>query len=110
MNRGLYAFAGDSATAKAAACANRFEAPMTNVSKVYRAFSRDSLVWVARSSAPTGGKVAGGVRGISAASVRGTAAIGAVDDWVVYSSGVISGFTVTAKVWISKSPDRPPIA
>ena len=34
MKSGLYAFAGDSATAKAAACANRFEAPITKVSKV----------------------------------------------------------------------------
>ena len=33
MNSGLYALAGASATALAAACANRFEEPITNVSK-----------------------------------------------------------------------------
>src|SRR5947209_8012195 len=35
MNSGLYAFAGDSATATDAACANRFEEPMTTVSNMY---------------------------------------------------------------------------
>ena len=40
MNRGLYALAGASATATAAACANRLEAPMTKVSKRYFGFSR----------------------------------------------------------------------
>ena len=40
MNRGLYAFAGASATATAAACAKRLDAPMTNVSKRYFGFSR----------------------------------------------------------------------
>ena len=40
MNSGLYAFAGDSATATAAAWANRLDEPMTNVSKVYFGFSR----------------------------------------------------------------------
>ncbi len=40
MNSGLYAFAGDSATATAAACANRLDEPMTNVSNVYFGFSR----------------------------------------------------------------------
>ena len=38
-NSGLYARAGASATATAAACANRFDAPMTNVSKVYFSLS-----------------------------------------------------------------------
>ena len=33
MNSGLYAFAGASATAFAAACANRLDEPITNVSK-----------------------------------------------------------------------------
>ena len=36
----MYAFAGASATATAAACANRLPEPMTNVSKVYFGFSR----------------------------------------------------------------------
>ncbi len=40
MKSGLYARAGASATATAAACANLFEAPMTNVSKLYFSFSR----------------------------------------------------------------------
>ena len=40
MNSGLYAFAGDSATATAAACANRLDEPMTNVSNVYFGLSR----------------------------------------------------------------------
>jgi hypothetical protein len=35
MKSGLYAFAGDSATATAAAWANLLLAPMTNVSNVY---------------------------------------------------------------------------
>jgi hypothetical protein len=34
MKSGLYAFAGASATANAAACAKRFEEPMTKVSKL----------------------------------------------------------------------------
>src|SRR6478609_5921318 len=39
-NSGLYATAGASATATAAACANRLDAPMTKVSNVYFSFSR----------------------------------------------------------------------
>ena len=63
------------------------------------------------SSGPAGGNVACGVRAISAGSVRATAATGAVVEAVgPYGSGAISGFTVTAKVWISKSPERPPMA
>ena len=38
MKSGLYALAGASATASAAACANRFDEPMTNVSNVYFGF------------------------------------------------------------------------
>src|SRR5688500_18103039 len=40
MNKGLYALAGASATATAAACANRLLEPITKVSKVYLGFSR----------------------------------------------------------------------
>ena len=40
MNSGLYALAGASATATAAACANRLELPMTKVSNRYFGFSR----------------------------------------------------------------------
>ena len=39
-NSGLYARAGASATATAAAWLKRFDAPMTNVSKMYFSFSR----------------------------------------------------------------------
>ena len=42
MNSGLYALAGASATATAAACAKRLDAPMTKVSKRYFGFSRAS--------------------------------------------------------------------
>src|SRR5512133_2754445 len=42
MNRGLYACAGASATARAAACANRFDDPITNRSKVYFGFIPES--------------------------------------------------------------------
>src|SRR5690606_37247993 len=40
MNSGLYALAGDSATAMAAACANRLEGPITKVSNRYLGLSR----------------------------------------------------------------------
>src|SRR3954452_12894337 len=43
MNSGLYAWAGASATASAAACANRFDEPITNRSKVYFGFMPASL-------------------------------------------------------------------
>src|SRR5690606_30001566 len=40
MNNGLYALAGDSATAMAAAWANRLDGPITNVSNWYLGLSR----------------------------------------------------------------------
>ena len=40
MKSGLYAWAGASATASAAACAKRFDEPMTKLSKVYFGFVR----------------------------------------------------------------------
>ena len=43
MKSGLYALAGASATATAAAWANRFDWPMTKLSKVYFGLSRVSL-------------------------------------------------------------------
>src|SRR5258707_4364781 len=55
MKSGLYALAGDSATATEAACANRFEEPMTNVSNMYFGLSRlpsDGLDDCRRSSRP----------------------------------------------------------
>src|SRR5665648_647129 len=39
MNSGLYAVPGDSAAARAAACAKRFDGPMTKLSKVYLSLS-----------------------------------------------------------------------
>src|SRR6266508_5481705 len=42
MKSGLYACAGASATARAAACANRFDDPITNRSKVYFGFIPES--------------------------------------------------------------------
>ena len=51
MNSGLYAFAGASATATAAACANRLLEPMTKVSKVYFGLSRLGSVSAARPAA-----------------------------------------------------------
>ena len=75
MKSGLYAFAGDSATAKAAACAKRLDEPMTNVSNVYRSFSRDSVpgVMTGVSGADSIGALAGRSRG-------GAAGGGGVDD------------------------------
>ncbi len=55
MNSGLYALAGASATATAAACANRLDAPMTNVSKTYFSFSRAGSV----APRPCGARLAG---------------------------------------------------
>ena len=42
MKSGLYALAGASATATAAAWAKRFDPPMTKLSKLYFGFSRES--------------------------------------------------------------------
>src|SRR3979409_2322273 len=55
MNSGLYAFAGSSATATAAACANRLDEPMTNVSNMYFGLSR--LPSGGGGGAPAGGRV-----------------------------------------------------
>src|SRR5919197_2480626 len=55
MNNGLYALAGASATATAAACEKRLLDPMTNVSKVYLGFSRASSTVDRRPSAPPRG-------------------------------------------------------
>ncbi len=43
MNSGLYALAGVSATAKAAAWAKRLDCPITNESNTYLGFSRAEL-------------------------------------------------------------------
>src|SRR5262245_19581248 len=72
MNRGLYAFAGDSATATEAAWANRFEEPMTNVSNVYFGLSRlppVSGVAGRRSSRPVPGTLGRGGGGMSSSAI-----------------------------------------
>ena len=56
MVSGLYDLPGFSATATAAAWANRFELPMTKVSKVYFGFSRRSSRRAGRGSRPWSGK------------------------------------------------------
>ncbi|GGK61078.1 hypothetical protein Ppa06_24970 [Planomonospora parontospora subsp. parontospora] len=50
MNSGLYALAGASATATAAAYAKRLLEPMTKVSKVYFGFSRAGFPYSAQTS------------------------------------------------------------
>ncbi len=55
MNSGLYFRAGVSATARAAACANRLDGPITKVSKVYR-----GLMSCTGASAPAMGCGVGG--------------------------------------------------
>jgi hypothetical protein len=61
MNSGLYAFAGASATATAAAWAKRLLDPMTNVSKMYRVFSRVGSASLRDGSRPVPGRAGGGV-------------------------------------------------
>ena len=65
MKSGLYALAGASATATAAAWANRLLAPMTKVSKVYLGFSRVSSTcsgtcWPGRGRRAPGTSTSGG--------------------------------------------------
>ena len=50
MVSGLYDFPGFSATATAAAWANRLDEPMTKVSKVYFGFSRASISFRGRTT------------------------------------------------------------
>src|SRR5919204_428194 len=72
MNSGLYACAGASATASAAACANRFDEPITNRSNVYFGFMPPS------SAGPNRGDVrssdwigcSGGSRGLTESVIR----------------------------------------
>src|SRR5680860_618795 len=46
MKSGLYAVPGDSAAARAAACAKRFDGPITKLSKVYLSLSPDIEGWI----------------------------------------------------------------
>src|SRR5437763_4027258 len=113
MNSGLYALAGDSATATEAACANRFDEPMTNVSNMYFGLSRvpsPGLGGVRRSSRPvpppvgrcgTGGETgAGGSTGTTGA---GTGSGGGVPGYAwgyagtaAYPAGVLSNSVCSA--------------
>ena len=72
MNSGLYALAGASATATAAACANRLPEPMTNVSKVYFGLSRAGSIRVLRTGRPPASGAARSVPGwVSSATASG---------------------------------------
>jgi hypothetical protein len=82
MNSGLYALAGDSATATEAACANRLDEPMTNVSNMYFGLSRlpsPGLAGSRRSSRPVPPPTAGGRCGRTgpAGTRRASGSIGA---------------------------------
>src|SRR5919112_777191 len=93
MNSGLYALAGASATATAAACANRFPEPMTKVSKVYFGLSRAGSTRVrARPVAPVFSGGGGQARPdwVSSASSSGSSPATSAAYW---STG---GSTVTA--------------
>ena len=70
MNSGLYALAGASATATAAAWANRLLEPMTKVSKMYFGLSRLSPVVAAAARLPGAGPGRGRVPGLSGAGER----------------------------------------
>src|SRR3990170_3614335 len=108
---GLYAFPGASATATAAAWANRFDEPMTKVSKVYFGLRRASpcasvAVWLITD--PLGGgatEASGRPSAGSAGSGPGRAASGTADGPTEgatdgagcgCSSGSSDGSTVTA--------------
>src|SRR6478752_1351403 len=99
MNSGLYALAGASATATAAACANRLDLPMTKLSNVYFGLSRVSL----RDAEAVSRGSSRGARPIGEATgMDGAAAAGALTDWIgigtVRCASARSGFTTTRKV------------
>ena len=82
MNSGLYAWAGASATASAAACANRFDEPMTNESKLYFSF-RPSTRGFADLEVRLGARAVAldvADREVDAALVPGRVADGGVDE------------------------------
>src|SRR6266540_6032812 len=71
MKSGLYACAGASATASAAACAKRFDEPITNRSKVYLGFIPESIAPAPdRFGASVGTGVAAGIRSVTERATR----------------------------------------
>src|SRR6476659_853379 len=76
MKSGLYAWAGASATASAAACAKRFEEPITNESNVYFGF----MFW----------PPAGSRRSVSALSGRSAPSTSVTASWIRRSRPVAS--------------------
>src|SRR3954465_5532176 len=73
MNSGLYAWAGASATASAAACAKRFDDPITKESKVYFGFQPTPA------GSARGGSTASGRCGPAPVRLDGLGSGGAVD-------------------------------
>src|ERR1019366_8182483 len=98
MKRGLYALAGASATATAAACAKRLDAPITKLSKLYLGLSLLSDFRLPAPWSMDETTVVSMYGCSSAASVRSS------------GSGWISGFTTMAKVDTSKESSRVEIA
>src|SRR5947199_3580631 len=71
MKRGLYACAGASATASAAACAKRFDEPITNRSNVYLGFIPESIAPPPdRFGVSVGAGVAAGIRSVTESATR----------------------------------------
>src|SRR6266508_1106372 len=71
MKSGLYACAGASATARAAACANRFDEPITNRSNVYFGFMPESPPPLPRClGSSAGAGVAAGSRSVTDSATR----------------------------------------
>src|SRR6266550_2512247 len=71
MKRGLYACAGASATASAAACANRLDEPITKRSNVYFGFIPESMAPPERPFGASGGAgVAAGSRSVTESATR----------------------------------------
>src|SRR6266852_7418009 len=71
MKSGLYACAGASATASAAACAKRFDEPITNRSNVYFGFIPESSEPAPdRFGASAGAGVAAGIRSVTERATR----------------------------------------
>src|SRR6478736_4537180 len=97
MKSGLYALAGASATATAAACANRLDCPMTKLSNVYFGFRRESL----RAEAVSTGSSMRGRMTPEGAEDAGTDPCGP-GDWIgigaVRCWSARSGFTTTRKL------------
>src|SRR5215210_66776 len=92
MKRGLYAWAGASATASAAACAKRLDEPMTNESNVYFGFS------------PPEGVRAGGVTEDEPVSAATAASLGS--RWVLTASRTGRSSPVSSRTAAWTSPKK----